>query len=93
VFSEPRSAGLDVHARSVVAATIDGVTSEVFRARPTPEHGDILQWVHVLPGPVAAVYEAGPGGSGCTARCPVRGSGVRSRRRASCSGRVKDRSA
>ncbi len=37
MFSERRS--MDVHARSVVTAAIDGVTGEVFRARllPTPE--------------------------------------------------------
>ena len=36
VFSERTSVGLDVHARSVVAAAIDGQTGEVFRARLTP---------------------------------------------------------
>jgi transposase len=36
VFIERTSVGLDVHARSVVAAAIDGVTGEVFRARLTP---------------------------------------------------------
>ena len=38
MFSERTSVGLDVHARSVVAAAIDGVTGEVFRARLTPGH-------------------------------------------------------
>jgi transposase len=56
--------GLDVHARSVVAAAIDGVTGEVFRARLTPGYGDVLGWVHALPGPVAVAYEAGPTGFG-----------------------------
>jgi len=37
VFCERTSVGLDVHARSVVAAAIDGQTGEVFRARA--EHG------------------------------------------------------
>jgi hypothetical protein len=54
--------GLDVHARSVVAAAIDGVTGEVFRARLTPGHGEILRWVRALPGTAAATYEAGPTG-------------------------------
>ncbi len=38
VFGERTSVGLDVHARSVVAAAIDGQTGEVFKARlmPTP---------------------------------------------------------
>jgi hypothetical protein len=35
VFTERTSAGLDVHARSVAAAAIDGATGELFRARLT----------------------------------------------------------
>ena len=38
MFTERTSVGLDVHARSVVAAAIDGVTGEVFRARLTPNN-------------------------------------------------------
>ena len=64
VFSERTSVGLDVHARSVVAAAVDGVTGEVFRARLTPDHGEILRWVRALPGTAAATYEAGPTGFG-----------------------------
>ena len=63
VFSECTSVGLDVHARSVVAAAIDAVTGEVFRARLTPAHEDVIGWVRALPGPCAA-YEAGPTGFG-----------------------------
>jgi len=64
VFSERTSVGLDVHARSVVAAAIDGVTGEVFKARLTPDFQDVLRWLSDLPGPVAATYEAGPTGFG-----------------------------
>jgi len=64
VFSERTSVGLDVHARSVVAAAIDGVTGEVFRARLGPAGEDVVGWVRSLPGPSAAVYEAGPTGFG-----------------------------
>jgi len=64
VFPERTSVGLDVHARSVVAAAIDGVTGEVFKARSTPDFQDVLRWVRGLPGPVAATYEAGPTGFG-----------------------------
>jgi transposase len=64
VFTERTSVGLDVHARSVVAAAIDGVTGEVFRARLTPSNDDVLRWVRGLPGPSAVVYEAGPTGFG-----------------------------
>jgi len=42
VFSERTSVGLDVHARSVVAAAIDGQTGEVFRARLMPSHAEVL---------------------------------------------------
>jgi transposase len=64
VFVERTSVGLDVHARSVVAAAIDGQTGEVFRARLTPSHTEVLEWVARLPGPCAVVYESGPTGFG-----------------------------
>ena len=64
MFSERTSVGLDVHARSVVAAAIDGVTGEVFRARLTLAYEDVIGWVQALPGPCAAAYEAGPTGFG-----------------------------
>src|SRR6478752_4642856 len=58
------SVGLDVHARSVVACGLDGVTGELFERRLTPAHGDVLAWVRSLPGRVAVTYEAGPTGFG-----------------------------
>jgi transposase len=64
VFTERTSVGLDVHARSVVAAAIDGETGEVFRKRLTPGNDDVIGWVRSLPGPSAVVYEAGPTGFG-----------------------------
>ena len=64
MFCERTSVGLDVHARSVVAAAIDGRSGEVFRARLTPSHADVIEWVGKLPGPCAVVYEAGPTGFG-----------------------------
>src|SRR6185312_11250092 len=64
VFCERTSVGLDVHARSVVAAAIDGRSGEVFRARLTPSHAEVIEWVGKLPGPCAVVYEAGPTGVG-----------------------------
>ena len=64
MFTERTSVGLDVHARSVVAAAIDGVTGEVFRARLTPGNEEVIDWVRALPGPSAVVYEAGPTGFG-----------------------------
>jgi transposase len=64
VFNERTSVGLDVHARSIVAAAIDGVTGELFQARLTPSFERIRSWLAGLPGPVAVAYEAGPTGFG-----------------------------
>jgi transposase len=64
VFVERRSVGLDVHARSVVAAAIDGVTGELFQSRLTPSYDHVGSWLGGLPGPVAVAYEAGPTGFG-----------------------------
>jgi len=64
VFTERTSVGLDVHARSVAAAAIDGVTGEVFKARLCPAPAEIIAWIGHLPGPCAAVYESGPTGFG-----------------------------
>lgn len=61
---ERTSVGLDVHARSIVAAAIDGQTGEISRARLVPVPGEVIAWVRRLPGPVATAYEAGPTGFG-----------------------------
>lgn len=70
MFVERTSVGLDVHARSVAAAAIDGETVEVFKARLSPSHEQIRSWIGDLPGPVAVTYEAGPTGFGL-ARAPL----------------------
>ena len=64
VMFERTSIGLDVHARSVVGCAVDGVTGEIFRQRLTPDFDEMLGWCRSLPGPVKAVYEAGPTGFG-----------------------------
>lgn len=64
MFTERTSVGLDVHARSVAAAAIDGLTGELAQTRLTPSHDHILSWLRTVPGPVAVVYEAGPTGFG-----------------------------
>ena len=64
MFTERTSVGLDVHARSVAAAGIDGVTGELFQTKLTPAHDHIRGWLADLPGPVAVAYEAGPTGFG-----------------------------
>ena len=64
MFTERTSVGLDVHARSVVAAAIDGVTGEVFKQKLVPASEVVIDWTRSLPGPVAVTYEAGPTGFG-----------------------------
>ena len=64
MFTERTSVGLDVHARSVAAAAIDGVTGELFQSRLTLSYDHIRSSVASLPGPVAVAYEAGPTGFG-----------------------------
>ena len=64
MFTERTSVGLDVHARSVAAAAIDGVTGELIKAKLTPAHEHVRSWLADLPGPVAVAYEAGPTGFG-----------------------------
>ena len=61
---ERTSVGLDVHARSVVAAGLDAATGEVFKRTLTPAHDEVIGWLRTLPGPVATTYEAGPTGFG-----------------------------
>jgi len=56
------SVGLDVHARSVVAAAIDERTGELVRHRFGYDPAGVLDWVRSLPQPVAVTYEAGPTG-------------------------------
>ncbi len=64
VVFQRTSVGLDVHARSVAAAAIDGQTGEITRRKITPDHGEILAWILSLAGPARVVYEAGPTGFG-----------------------------
>ena len=49
VFTERTSVGLDVHARSVAAPAIDGVTGELVQAKLTPSYEHIRMWVQALP--------------------------------------------
>lgn len=64
MFTERTSVGLDVHARSVAAAAIDGVTGELVQSKLTPSYEHVRSWLAELPGPVAVAYEAGPTGFG-----------------------------
>ena len=87
MFTERTSVGLDVHARSVAAAAIDGVTGEVFQTRLTPSYEHIRSWISDLPGPVAVAYEAGPTGFGLHRALTVQGSDARSSHRRNCRSR------
>ena len=73
MFTERTSVGLDVHARSVAAAAIDGQTGEVFKAKLTPSPQEVLEWVGRLPGPCAVTYESGPTGFGLARAFTVAG--------------------
>ncbi len=57
-------AGLDVHARKTAVAAVQLGSGEVFRARLGGGSAEAIGWLRSLPGPVRAVYEAGPSGFG-----------------------------
>lgn len=57
-------AGLDVHARKTAAAAVQLGSGEVFKAKLPGSPAAVVEWLQALPGPVRAVYEAGPTGSG-----------------------------
>jgi transposase len=56
--------GLDVHARKTAAAAVQLGSGEVFKARIGGPPVAAIEWLQSLPGPVRAVYEAGPTGFG-----------------------------
>lgn len=60
MFTERTSIDLDVHARSVIAAAIDGVTGALFQTRLTSDYDHICSWAASLPSPMAVAYEPGP---------------------------------
>jgi transposase len=57
-------AGLDVHARKTAAAAVSLGSGEVFKAQIAGSPIEVIGWLRSLPGPVRAVYEAGPTGFG-----------------------------
>lgn len=67
MFTERTSLGLDVHARSVLAAAIDTSTGEVIERRLSPKSELVVEFVNELAGehgPIRVTYEAGPTGFG-----------------------------
>ena len=57
-------AGLDVHARSVLAVTLDVESGEIRSQRLPGETAEVVEFHERLPGPTRAAYEAGPTGYG-----------------------------
>lgn len=55
-------AGLDVHARKTAAAAVQLGSGEVWKAQLPGSSEAAIEWLRSLPGPVRAVYEAGPTG-------------------------------
>ena len=53
-------AGLDVHARSVLAVTLDADSGELRSARLPGESAKVVEFLAKLPGPTRVAYEAGP---------------------------------
>jgi transposase len=65
--------GLDVHARSVVAAVLDGGSGELRALRVPLGSKQSVGWLQTLPGPVRVAYEAGPTGYGLARACAQAG--------------------
>ena len=69
--------GLDVHARQTHAAVLDLRSGEVAVRRLVGAPEEVVALLERLPGPVVAVYEAGPTGFGLARNAGVRGIDVR----------------
>ena len=65
--------GLDVHARSVVAVVLDGVSGELRSLRAPVVGDETVVWLLQLPAPVRVAYEAGPTGYGLARACAAAG--------------------
>jgi transposase len=65
--------GLDVHARSVVASVLDGVSGELRTVRVPARCEETVGWLRSLRGPVRVAYEAGPTGYGLARACVAAG--------------------
>ena len=57
-------AGLDVHARSVLAVMLDAESGEIRSCRLPGETTKVVEVLAKLPGPTRVAYEAGPTGYG-----------------------------
>jgi transposase len=68
-------AGLDVHARSVLAVTVDALSGEIRSRRLSGVTGEVVEFCASLPGPTRVAYEAGPTGFGLARALDVAGIG------------------
>jgi transposase len=68
-----RWVGLDVHAHASTVAVFDDVTGEVITRRVNGRPLEVLEVLRELPGPLRAVYEAGPTGYGLVRRARAEG--------------------
>lgn len=69
--------GLDVHASQTHAAILDMSTGELRGVKLRMPPGQVVEFLAALPGPVRAVYEAGPTGFGLARVATDRGIDVR----------------
>jgi len=69
--------GLDVHASQTHAAVLDMASGELRGVRLRGAPGGVVEFLASLPGPVCAVYEAGPTGFGLARAAVDRGIDVR----------------
>jgi len=79
--------GLDVHARSVLAVTVDGASGEMRTRRLPGATNEVVAFCASLPGPTKVAYEAGPTGYGLARALHAAGSAASWRRPARSSAR------
>jgi transposase len=68
-MSESTFVGLDVHARSVWAAVLEGTSGEVRSASAPVRSAELVPWLRAQGKSVSVAYEAGPTGFGLARAC------------------------
>jgi hypothetical protein len=69
-------AGLDVHARSVLAVTMDAASGELRSRRLPGDTGKVVEFCGSLPGPTRGADRVWAGSRALGGRCRVRGRGT-----------------